>query len=42
MDGFAMPGLSRPGRMTRMATAVCGSAKRAAPRQFLDRAKPKA
>jgi hypothetical protein len=34
-----MPGLSRPGKMTRMATAVCGSTKRAAPGQFRGRAK---
>jgi hypothetical protein len=29
-----MPGSSRPGKMTRMATAVCGNTKRAAPGQF--------
>jgi hypothetical protein len=32
-------GLSRAGRMPRMATAVSGSAKRAAPGQFRDRVK---
>ena len=39
MDSRA--GLSRPGRMTRVATAIFGSANRAAPHQLLGGAKPK-
>ncbi len=33
-----VPGLRGPGRMTRMASAICGSAKRAAPNRLIGRA----
>jgi len=35
-----VPGLRGPGRMTRMAIAICGSAKRAAPNRLIGRAEP--